>query len=45
MKASHKQLKTVLVLRIKNFVLAFIALKLVGFSLFDNSFFNLAYFL
>ena len=44
MKASRKRLKVVLVSKIKNFGLAFIASKLVGFSLFDNFFLDLAKF-
>ena len=44
MKASYKQLKTILVLEVKNFGSASIVLKLSQISLFDNSFPNLANF-
>ena len=43
-KVNHKRLKAVLVLRVKNFGLAFIILKLVEFPLFDDSFSDLAEF-
>ena len=41
-KANYKQLKAVLVLRVRNFGLTSIALKLVRFLLFDNFFPDLA---
>ena len=43
-KASCKQLKTILVLGVGNFGLAFVSLKLGKFSLFDNFFSNLTNF-
>ena len=43
-KASHKWFKIILVLGVKNFDLAFIVLKLVEFSFFNNFFFDLAKF-
>ena len=44
MKASHKQLKAVLVLGVRNFGPTSIASKLVEFPFFDNFFPNLAKF-
>ena len=44
MKASHKRLKVVLALGVRNFGLASIALELVEFPLFDNFFSNLVAF-
>ena len=44
MKASYKWLKVVLALRVRNFDLAFVILKLVKFSLFNNFFPDLAKF-
>ena len=44
MKASHKRLKAILALKVQNFGLAFIALKLVEFPFFDNFFSDLAKF-
>ena len=44
MKASHKWLKAVLVLGVKNFGLTFVALKLVKLLLFDNFFLYIAKF-
>ena len=43
-KASHKRLKAVLALEVKNFGLFSVVLKLVKFPLFDNFFPNLAKF-
>ena len=44
MKISRKQLKTVLILRVRNFDLAFVILNLVKFLFFDNFFPDLAKF-
>ena len=43
-KASHKQLKIILVSKVRNFGLAFVASKLVRFLLFDDLFPDLAKF-
>ena len=44
MKIIHKRVKAVLVLKVWNFGLAFLILKLVEFLFFDNFFLDLAKF-